>query len=84
MATLLAVSGFGLLQIGLYFYPRLLQLGSVPWVAWLLVFTLPEIIFVIGIVKLWKKRKPMAVGILLAAVMLGTHFVMHIVSHFNG
>jgi hypothetical protein len=33
---------------------------------------------------LWRRRKPMAVGILLSAMLLATHFVMHIMSHWNG
>ena len=82
MAVLLVVCAMGLFSLAAYFYPPMQQ--SVPWPTWLVVFLLPETLFVVGTVRLWRKRKPMAVGILLAAVIFATHFVMHIVSHFNG
>jgi len=81
MAALLVVCAAGLFHLTAYFFPPLMQ--GVPWPAWLVVFLLPEVLFVVGAVRFWRKRKPMAVGILLAAVIFATHFVMHIVSHFN-
>jgi hypothetical protein len=48
------------------------------------VIVLPEIIFVVAIVALWRKRRPMAVGILLLAVTLGTHFIVHVANHYHG
>jgi len=84
LVALLAVCGLGLLQLALHFYPRLSDLGGAPWAAWLLVFAIPEAISIVGIVKLWQKRKPLAVGILLTSVIFATHFVMHLVDHWNG
>ncbi len=83
LATLLAFGNFGLHLLSFHFFPSL-GATRLPWVAWLTVFVVPEIIFVVGIVALWRKRKPMAIGILLAALMLGTHFAMHVAKHWNG
>jgi hypothetical protein len=47
----------------------------------MLMAALMEVLFVISVVVLWRKRRPMAVGILLSAVLLGTHFVVHIATH---
>ncbi len=82
ISALLVVCAAGVFHLAAYFYPPMMQ--SVPWPTWLVVFLLPEVLFVVGTVRLWRKRKPMAVGILLAAVIFATHFAMHIVSHFRG
>lgn len=84
LASALAVGVFGLFHLAANFYPPLLHAGSLPWPTWLLVFFLPETLLILGIVRFWRKRRPMALGILLAAAMLGTHFVMHIMRHWNG
>jgi hypothetical protein len=52
----------------------------IPWVAWAVIAGLMEAAFAIAAIVLWRKRRPMAVGILLSAVLLGTHFVMHLAS----
>lgn len=64
------------------FFPGLEHQG-VPWPVWVIALVL-EALLVIGTVKLWQKRRPMAVGILLAAVVFGTHFVVHMATHWNG
>ncbi len=53
----------------------------IPWIVWTVIATLLEIGFAIAAIALWRKRRPMAVGILLSAVLLGTHFVMYLSSH---
>jgi len=83
MAAVLAVGAYGLMVLSFHLFPALEHQG-VPWPAWLIVIVLPETLFVLGIVRLWKTKRPMAIGILLAAVILGTHFAMHIVNHFAG
>jgi hypothetical protein len=83
MAIVLALCAFGLLQLSLHFFPSL-DFGGVPWLAWLTVFAIPETIFIVGAVKLWQKKRPMALGILLSAIIFATHFVMHLVSHWKG
>jgi len=40
-----------------------------------------EVLLVVTVIALWRKRRPMAVGILFTAILLGTHFVMHLASH---
>ncbi len=81
IAAGVAVGGFGLVWLMFYLFPKW-DLGPVPW--WVGVIVVPEAIFVVAIVALWRKRRPMAVGILLLAVTLGTHFIVHVVNHYHG
>jgi hypothetical protein len=83
MAITVTLCAYGLLRLSLHLFP-VLEFGGIPWLAWLTVFAIPETIFIVGAVKLWQKKRPMAIGILLSAIIFGTHFVMHIVSHWNG
>jgi cytochrome c oxidase assembly factor CtaG len=39
-----------------------------PW--WVAMIVIPEMIFIVAVVALWRKRRSMAVGILLSAVTL--------------
>jgi len=78
----IALVGFGMLILVFYFFPALHH-RALPWPAWVFASVL-EILLVTGTVKLWQKKRPMAIGILLAAAIFGTHFVMHIASHWNG
>ncbi len=55
------------------------DLGPVPW--WAGVIVVPEITFIAGVVTLWRRRRPMAVGILLMAITLATHFIVHVAGH---
>lgn len=82
LSALLVLCAAGVYHLAESFFPSMKQ--GIPWPTWLVVFFLPETLFVIGTVRFWRKRRPMAVGVLLAAVIFATHFVMHIVSHFNG
>lgn len=83
MAVALTFCALGILHLSLHLFPAL-EFGGVPWAAWLIVFAIPETIFIVGAVKLWQKKRPMALGILLSAIIFATHFVMHLVSHWNG
>ena len=76
----LAVAGcaYGTVWLLFYLFPAW-DLGPVPW--WLPMIVLPEIIFIVAAVALWRKRRFMAVGILLSAVTLGTHFIIHVTTH---
>ena len=38
---------------------------------------IPEIIFVISAILLWRKRTPLAAGILLTGVAIGIHVAVH-------
>jgi len=72
------VCAFGLLWIWFHFFP-VPGMGPVPW--WVAVIIIPEAIFVVAVASLWRKRKPVAVGILLLAITLMTHFIFHLATH---
>ncbi len=72
------VCAFGLMWLWFHFFP-VRGLGPVPW--WVAVIVIPETIFVVAVASLWRKRKPVAVGILLLAVTLMTHFIFHLANH---
>jgi hypothetical protein len=69
---------FGLLWLWFHFFP-VPGIGPVPW--WVAVIVIPESIFVVAVASLWKKRKSVAVGILLLAITLMTHFIFHLANH---
>ena len=83
VAALLAIIVAGLHMLAVSRFPSLIA-GGVPWKTWILVIGVPEAILIVSTVKLWRRKKPMAVGILLSALLLATHFVMHVASHWKG
>jgi hypothetical protein len=42
-----------------------------------------EVLFVGAVIALWRKRRPVAVGILLSAILLGTHFAIYMSTHMG-
>jgi hypothetical protein len=48
-----------------------------PWVYWLAVLIIPEAIFVGATIALWRKRGPMAAGILAIGLMMALHVAVH-------
>ena len=82
IAALGALVGFGVLVLTFYIFPSLHH-GSLPWPGWVFAFVL-EIAFVTFTVRFWRTKRPMAVGVLLAALVFATHVAMHIASHWNG
>jgi len=44
---------------------------------------LAEVLFVGAVIALWRKRRPMAIGILFTAILLGTHFAMYMSTHLG-
>ncbi len=60
------------------------EAGRTPWRLLFLIFVVPETIFIAAAVALWKKRRPMAVGILLSALVPSVHIAMHLASHWRG
>jgi hypothetical protein len=56
-------------------------LKGVESVQMLAVIVVPETIFVVAAVALWRKRRPMAVGLVLSAVTLVAHVVVHLTTH---
>ncbi len=82
IAALLILCATGVLLLGFRFFPGL-DMEHMKWTHWLAVIVV-ETIFVIAAVKLWRKRAPMAVGILLTAILLAAHVVIHVTTHWNG
>jgi len=80
--AVMAGGAFAVHGVLFHFFPAL-EHQRTPWPVWIIALVL-EALLVVGTVKLWQKRRPIAVGILLAAVVFGTHFAMHIASHWNG
>jgi len=78
--AVLATSAFGLVRLSLFLFPAW-DVQRVPWAGWLAVIAIPETIFIFTAISLWRKRRSMAVGILLSAIVLVAHFVVHITTH---
>ena len=47
----------------------------------LLIVVIPETLYAVGIITLWRRRKSVALGILLAGVILITHAMIHFATH---
>jgi hypothetical protein len=78
IAAGVALGAFGLLPLLFYFFPAW-DLGPVP--GWLAAIVVPELIFIVGFVALWRKKRHLAFGILLLAITRATHFLVHIATH---
>lgn len=76
LALALALAAFGLLFLTAVLFPSL-HLDRIEWTHVLFIIVLPEIIFVAAAVRLWRTRLPVAAGILITAVALATHVLMH-------
>lgn len=74
------VAAFGLVRRLLVIFPAS-TLKGVESVQMLAVIVVPETIFVVAAVALWRKRRPMAVGLVLSAVTLVAHVVVHLTTH---
>jgi len=53
-----------------------------PWAYWLAVLAIPEAIFVAATVMLWRKRGPVAAGILATALVMALHVAVHLTLHW--
>ena len=80
IAFTLVLCAVGLLFLTAYLFPSL-GLDHLEWTHWLTVIVIPEAIFIVAIVRLWRKRGPLAMGILLSAVVLAVHFAIHVATH---
>jgi hypothetical protein len=78
IAAVLIVSAFGLVHLLFYFVPAW-DLRPMPWL--IAAVAISEAIFIYAVVTQWHKRRPMAVGILLSALVLVTHVVVHVATH---
>ena len=74
------VAAFGLVRVLLVIFPAS-TLKGVESAELLAVIVAPETIFVVAAVALWRRRKPMAVGLVLSAVILVAHVVVHLTTH---
>lgn len=79
-AVMLAGCAFALLRITDLLFPGL-NIARTEWTHWLAAIFLPESIFVVAAIVLWRRRGPVAAGILLTAIALGLHFVIHVAAH---
>jgi hypothetical protein len=77
---ILAVSAFGLVRLSLFLFPTW-DVERVPLAQWLVVIAIPETIFILAALALWRKRRSMAAGIALSAIVLFTHFIVHVATH---
>jgi hypothetical protein len=79
VAALLILCAIGAVLLSIRFFPGVGP-GRIMWTHWLAIISV-ETIFVIAAVKLWRKRAPMAVGILLSGIVLAAHVVIHMATH---
>lgn len=81
IAVAVTGSAFALVRKLFYLFPAW-DLGPIPW--WVAMIGIPEVIFIVAAAALWRKRRSMAVGILLSAVTLVAHFIVHVATHGTG
>jgi cytochrome bd-type quinol oxidase subunit 2 len=82
IVIVLAVTSLAFVLVRQLFYAfPAWDLGAMPW--WVAMIVIPEIIFVVTAVALWRKRRSMAAGILLSAIVLVVHFVVHAATHVH-
>jgi len=79
-ALALAGSAFALLRIVDLLFPGL-GIARTEWTHWFGAIVIPEAVFLAAGILLWRKRGPVAAGILLTAVAIGLHFAIHVASH---
>jgi hypothetical protein len=77
-AVALVGSGLAALRIAGILFPGL---EHSPWAYWLAVMAVPEAIFVAATVMLWRKRGPVAAGILAMSLVVAMHVAVHLTLH---
>ena len=87
LASGVAISA-GLLAVSIVGVARLLSavisartFEHLHWLGWLPVLVIPEGVFAIAAIALWRKRRDMARGIVLGAVALGVHVIVYVTTH---
>ncbi len=76
----LTICVLGLLYVVPMLFPER-QVERAPFVEWLTVIVIPETVFIAAAIALWRKKRPMATGLLLAAMTFITHVVIHAATH---
>jgi hypothetical protein len=79
-AVMLVGCAFALLRIMDLMFPSL-NIAQTEWTHWFTVIVIPEAIFIVAAIALWRRRGPVAVGILLTAIAVGLHVVIHVAMH---
>jgi hypothetical protein len=74
------VSAVGVLRLVLVVFPAW-RAQPAPIAEWLTAIVLPELVFVVAAVVLWRQRRFVAAGIGLTAITLMIHFVVHVAAH---
>jgi hypothetical protein len=72
------VAGVSLVHLLLHSVPAV-HSRPMPW--FLAAAAISEAIFFYAVARQWSKRRPMAVGILLSALVLLTHVIVHVATH---
>ena len=76
-ALMLVGCAFAGLRLTAILFPGL-GLDHAPWTFWLAVGVVPETILVTATVLLWRKRGPLAAGILATSLVVGLHLAVHL------
>lgn len=79
-AIMLVACAFGLLRLTSILFPRL-GIVNAGWTHMLTMIVIPEAVFIAAAVALWRKRRPIAAGILLNAVAIGLHVAIWAAIH---
>ena len=74
-ALMLAGCAFAVLRIAGILFPTL---DRSPIAYWVGVLIIPETIFVVATILLWRKRGPVAAGILATGLVMALHIAVHI------
>jgi hypothetical protein len=80
LALAVALTGFGLVWIVAILFPGL-DIGHKEWTHFMGAILIPEIVFVVLAVLLWRKRTPVAAGILLMGIGIAIHVAVHMATH---
>jgi hypothetical protein len=76
-ALALVGCAFAGLRLTAILFPSL-GLDHAPWTFWLAIVIVPEAIFAAATVMLWRKRGPVAAGILATVLGVGMHVAVHL------
>ena len=71
---------FAALRIISLVFPGL-DLDHSPWAYWLAILAIPEAIFVAATILLWRKKGPVAAGILATGLVVVLHVAAHLAMH---
>jgi hypothetical protein len=79
-SLMLVGCAFAMLRLAAALFPGL-GIEHLEWTHVLAVIVVPEAIFITAAVLLWRKRGPVAAGILTTALVVGLHVVVHLTLH---